>query len=44
MHDAIVANDPSCLAVKPEQAIWTMKIIELGLQSSKEGRVIDVQK
>lgn len=44
MHDAIVNNDPSRLAIKPEQAIWTMRIIELGMQSSKEGRVIDVQK
>ncbi|TXT13287.1 hypothetical protein VHUM_00654 [Vanrija humicola] len=44
LYDAVEAKDPSRLAVKPEQAIWTMKIIELGNQSSKEGRIIDVKK
>lgn len=44
LHDAITSNDPARLAVQPEQAIWTMRLIELGLQSSREGRVIDVEK
>jgi hypothetical protein len=44
MYEAITANDPSRLAVKPEQVVWNMRIIELGMQSSKEGRVIDVSK
>lgn len=44
MYDAIVHNDPSRLEVQPEQAIWTMKIIEMGNKSSKEGRVISVAK
>lgn len=44
MYDAITAKDPSRLAVKPEQVIWNMKIIELGMQSSKEGRVIEIKK
>jgi predicted dehydrogenase len=44
MYDAIASGDASRLAVKPEQAIWTMRLIELGNTSSREGRVIDVQK
>lgn len=43
VYDAITSKDPSKLAVQPDQAIWTMKIIELGNKSSKEGRVIDVK-
>lgn len=44
MYDAITSKDPSRLAVQPEQVILNMKLIELGMQSSKEGRVIDVSK
>ncbi|CAK9784157.1 NAD-binding protein [Cutaneotrichosporon oleaginosum] len=44
MHEAITSGDVTRLAVQPEQAIWTMRLIEMGNTSSREGRVIDVQK
>ncbi|BEJ01899.1 hypothetical protein CcaverHIS631_0605810 [Cutaneotrichosporon cavernicola] len=44
MFEAITSGDTSRLAVQPEQAIWTMRIIEMGNTSSREGRFIDVQK
>lgn len=42
MFEAISSGDASKLAVKPEEAIWTMRIIEMGNKSSREGRVVEV--
>lgn len=39
--DALLANDPSQLIVKPEQAALVIKVIEVATQSSREGRTID---
>lgn len=44
MFDAISSKDASKLAVKPDEAIWTMRLIEMGNTSSREGRVVDVKK
>lgn len=44
MHRAIVEKNPALLGVQPEQAIWTMRLIELGNQASREGRVMDVPR
>jgi scyllo-inositol 2-dehydrogenase (NADP+) len=40
VYDAIVGNDE--LAVKPEQARMAIRLIELGLQSSREQRTIEI--
>ncbi|GAA5944504.1 hypothetical protein JCM3775_005878 [Rhodotorula graminis] len=39
--DALLANDPSQLIVKPEQAALVIKVIEVATQSSREGRTLD---
>lgn len=38
--EAVRAGDPSLLQVTPEQAALTIQVIELAMQSSKEGRTI----
>lgn len=40
--EALQANDPSRLIVKPEQAALTIRLIELAEQSSREGRTLDL--
>ncbi|BGP49423.1 hypothetical protein JCM10450v2_005314 [Rhodotorula kratochvilovae] len=41
--DALLANDPSKLIVKPEQAALVIKVIETATQSSREGRTLDFE-
>lgn len=43
LHQAISSSDASKLEVKPEQAVNVLRLIELGLQSSREGRVMPVK-
>lgn len=38
--DAVRSGDPSRLQVTPEQAALTIQVIEVAMQSSKEGRTI----
>jgi scyllo-inositol 2-dehydrogenase (NADP+) len=42
LYDAITANDPSRLAVKPDEAVIVLKLIELAQKSSHEGQVLIV--
>lgn len=42
LYEAIRSNDPAKLEVKAEQAVDVLRLIELGLQSSKEGRIVRV--
>ena len=42
LYDAITSKDPGRLAVKPEEAVEVLRLIELGVRSSREGRVLDV--
>ncbi len=44
LHAAISARDPEVLLTKPEQAAEVIRLIELGMQSSREGRVLAVSK
>lgn len=43
MYEAISSGDATKLAVKPDEAIWTMRVIEMGNKSSREGRTIVVK-
>lgn len=36
------AIEPDVLAIKPQQFVDVIKLIELGMQSSREGRVVNV--
>ena len=40
LYDAVVANDPNVLEVKPEQVIDVLRIVDMVMKSSKEGREI----
>lgn len=40
LYDAIATRDASRLAVKEEEYVDVIRLIELGLQSSAEGRVL----
>ncbi|KAL7423112.1 hypothetical protein Q5752_002411 [Cryptotrichosporon argae] len=42
LHDAITHRDAGRLAVQPAQVLAVLRLIELGLQSSREGRVVQV--
>ncbi|ORY31438.1 oxidoreductase [Naematelia encephala] len=42
LYEAISSGDSKKLAVKPEEAIEVIRIIQLGLKSAKEGKVLDV--
>jgi predicted dehydrogenase len=42
LHEAISSRDSSKLEVKAEQAVDVLRLIELGLQSSREGRIMHV--
>ncbi len=44
LHGVIVSGDRSKLAVKPEETVDVLKLIDLGNRSSKEGRVIPVSE
>jgi predicted dehydrogenase len=43
LASAINANDQSKFIVSPEEAILNIRLIEAGLQSSKERRTIDIE-
>jgi hypothetical protein len=40
LYDAVKSGDSSGLAVREDQYIDVIKLIELGLKSSEEGRVL----
>ena len=40
LYDAVKSGDASGLAVREEQYIDVIKLIELGLRSSEEGKVL----
>jgi predicted dehydrogenase len=44
LHEAIASMNPDRLAVKPEETIEVLRLIELGGQSSREGKVLDVPR
>lgn len=43
LAEAILADDQSKFVVSPEEAILNIRLIEAGLQSSKERRTIDIE-
>jgi hypothetical protein len=45
LHDAIRSDKGrEALLVKPEEAALVIKIIELGMRASKEGKVLDFEE
>ena len=44
LYEVLVSGDRSKLAVKPEEAVDVLRLIELGKKSSLEGRVILVSE
>jgi scyllo-inositol 2-dehydrogenase (NADP+) len=42
LYEAITTNDPSKLAIKPEEAVVVLKLIELAKKSSREAQVMNV--
>ena len=44
LYEVIRSGDRSRLAVKPEETVDVLRLIELGQRSSKEGRIIPVSE
>ena len=42
LYEAITQNDITKLVVKPEQAILNIRVIQAGLESSRDGRVVKI--